>query len=109
MDTCTSGAQRKGDRAIGHMTTSDVGRLRRKSAAASDRPGSEWEQPSKKVVSVKFGGSKGEWMGIHKRQVLSGSTRLPVGGGNDSRSNSGTGVEVKTTRDYSAGASVIHF
>jgi len=32
-----------------------VGRLRRKSAAVSDRPGSEREQPSMKVVIVKCG------------------------------------------------------
>jgi len=45
-----------------HTTASDVGRLRRKSAAVSDRPGSEREQPSMNVVTVKFGGYKGEWM-----------------------------------------------
>jgi len=43
-------------------TTSDVGRLRRKSAAVSDWPGSEREQPSMIVVTVKFEGSKEEWM-----------------------------------------------
>jgi len=47
-----------------HMTTSVVGRLRRKLAAVSDRPGSELEQPSMNMVMVKFGtGSKREWMG----------------------------------------------
>jgi len=40
-----------------------VGRLRRKSAAVSDRPGSEREQLSMNVFTIKFGGSKGEWMG----------------------------------------------
>jgi len=38
-----------------HTITSDMGSLLRKSAAASDRPGSE---PSKKVVIVKFEGFK---------------------------------------------------
>jgi len=40
-------------------TTTDVGKLRSKSAAASDRPGSELEQPSMKVVTVKFRGVQG--------------------------------------------------
>jgi len=40
------------------MTTSVVGRPRRKSAAASDRPESEQEQPLMKVVTVKFEGSR---------------------------------------------------
>jgi len=43
-----------------HTTTSDVGRLRRKLAAISDRPGSEREQPTMNVVTVKFRGSKWE-------------------------------------------------
>jgi len=38
-----------------HTTTSDVGRLLKKSAAASDQPWSEREQPSIKVVTMKFG------------------------------------------------------
>jgi len=46
------------------MTTSDVGSLLRKSAAALDRPGLELEHPWMKVVTVKFGRSKGKWMGI---------------------------------------------
>jgi len=37
-----------------------MGRIRRKSAAVSDRPGSKREQPSMKVVTVKFGRSNGE-------------------------------------------------
>jgi len=41
-------------------TTSVVGRLRRKSVAVSDQPGSEREQPLMNVVTVKFRGSKGE-------------------------------------------------
>jgi len=56
MDTCTSGAQRKEDRAIGsNTTTSNVGRIRRKSAAVSDQPELEQEQPSMKEITVKFG------------------------------------------------------
>jgi len=42
-----------------HTTTSDVTSLERKLAAASDRPGSEREHPSMKVVIVKFGGVQG--------------------------------------------------
>jgi len=42
-----------------HTTTSDVGKLRRKSAAVSDQPGSEQEQPSMKVFIVQFGGVQG--------------------------------------------------
>jgi len=43
-----------------HMTTSYVGRLRRKSATALDRPGLKREQPLIKVVTMKFeGGPRG--------------------------------------------------
>jgi len=56
--------RRSNERGRAIVTTSDVGRLRRKSAEASDRPGWEREQPSMKVVTVKFGGSKEERMGI---------------------------------------------
>jgi len=52
------------------MTTSVVGRLQRKSAAVSDQPGSEREQPSMNVVTVKFGDSKGEWMGTRSVFLL---------------------------------------
>jgi len=48
-----------------HTTTADVGRLRKKSAAASDWLGSEPGQSSVKAVTVKFGGFKGE-TGGHK-------------------------------------------
>jgi len=43
-----------------YTTTSDAGSLLRKSATASGRPGSDRKQPSIKVVTVKFGLSKGE-------------------------------------------------
>jgi len=59
MDTCNSGSQRRGTEPSVHTTTSVVGRLRRKLAAVSDRPGSEQEQPSINVVTVKFGGVQG--------------------------------------------------
>jgi len=62
MDTCTSGAKGERTEPSVHTTTSDVGKLWRKSAAVSDRPGSEREQPSMNVVTVKFGGFRGEWM-----------------------------------------------
>jgi len=42
-----------------HMT-SVVGRLWRKLAVALNRPESKQEQPSINMVTVKFGGSKGE-------------------------------------------------
>jgi len=46
LNTCTSGAQRRGFRAIGpYDQTSDVGSPLKKSAAASGRSGSEKEQP----------------------------------------------------------------
>jgi len=57
MDTRTSSAQRR--ELLVHTTTSVVGRLRRKSTAVSDRPGSVLEQPSINVVTVKFGGQGG--------------------------------------------------
>jgi len=61
MDTCTSCTQGEGTEPLVHMTTSVVGRLRRKSAAVSDRSGSVREQPSMNMVTVKFGGPRG-WM-----------------------------------------------
>jgi len=48
-----------------------VGRLRRKSAAVLDRPGSEWEQPSMSVVTVKFEGTRGS--GRAQDQFFSGA------------------------------------
>jgi len=45
------------------MTTSDVGRLQRTLAAVLDWPELEQKQPSINVVTVKFVGSKGKWMG----------------------------------------------
>jgi len=57
-------------------TALDAKRLRSKSAAASDRPGSEREQPSMKVVTVNFERSKGEWMGI--RSVFLWGFDFPV-------------------------------
>jgi len=59
MDTCTSGAQRRGDRAIGPYDYISCGETSEKVGAVSDRPGSEREQPSMNEVTVKFGGSKG--------------------------------------------------
>jgi len=53
------------------MTTLDVGRLLKKSAAASNRPGLEREQSSIKVVTVKFGGPRGSgW--AHNQDFLCG-------------------------------------
>jgi len=56
--------------------TSVVGRLRRKSATVSDQPASEWDQPSMNVVTVKFEGSKGKWMGT--RSVFLWGPGFPV-------------------------------
>jgi len=43
-----------------HTTTSDAGSLLRKSVATSGRAELDRKQPSIKVITVKFGGSKGE-------------------------------------------------
>jgi len=53
-----------------------VGRLKRKSAAASDRPGSDQKQTSMNVVTVKFGEIQKEQMGI--RSVLLWGLDFPV-------------------------------
>jgi len=61
-----------------HTTTSDAGSLLRKSAAASGRPGSELEQPSMKVVIVKFGGAQEGVWGERKGMCV-GKIWKPVG------------------------------
>jgi len=48
----------------------------RKSAAVLDRPGSDREQPSMNVVTMKFWGPKGEWMGT--RSVFLWAPSFPV-------------------------------
>jgi len=69
MDTCTFGAQRRGD--IGPYDYVRCGKTSDKVGCSMDRPGSEREQPSMNVVKVTFGGPRGS--GWAQDQFFSGS------------------------------------
>jgi len=75
MDTCTSGTQRKGNRAIGPYDYIRGGETSKKVGCSIRSACVEREQPLMNVVTVKFGGGGPKGGGMGTRSVFRMGTR----------------------------------